>query len=129
MKREMVCISCPVGCRLTVTWEDDPSTIDVKGNRCARGEEYGREEILAPTRMVTATVRLRAARIPRLPVRTVKPVRKERIRELLSDLYRIEVTAPVRLGAAVIEDWQGTGIDVVATRSMASSEGPDRADR
>jgi len=55
MERKLVCISCPLGCRLTVTWEDERD-ITVKGNRCAKGESYAQEEILAPKRVVTATV-------------------------------------------------------------------------
>jgi len=47
MERKMVCISCPLGCRLTVTWSEG-SEVTVKGNRCAKGESYAREEILAP---------------------------------------------------------------------------------
>ena len=55
MKREMICISCPIGCHLTAEWENE-ETITISGNKCNRGEIYGREEILAPKRVVTATV-------------------------------------------------------------------------
>ena len=36
MKKEFVCISCPVGCRLTV-WEDEDGAVQVGGNSCPRG--------------------------------------------------------------------------------------------
>ena len=35
MKKEFVCISCPVGCRLTV-W-DDEGEVKVTGNTCKKG--------------------------------------------------------------------------------------------
>jgi CxxC motif-containing protein len=150
MERKLVCISCPLGCRLTVTWEDE-SYITVKGNRCAKGESYAQEEILAPKRVVTATVAVagravaaapagaaaaataeagaaataaavgaptRAASPRRLPVKTSAALLKEHIPELLNELYRMEVEAPLRCGDVLLTDIAGTGVDLVATRSL-----------
>jgi CxxC motif-containing protein len=137
MKRKLVCISCPLGCRLTVTWEDE-SDITVKGNRCAKGESYAQEEILAPKRVVTATVAVagravaaapagaaaavgaptRAASPRRLPVKTSAALLKEHIPDLLNELYRMEVEAPLRCGDVLLTDIAGTGVDLVATRSL-----------
>ena len=121
MERKLVCISCPLGCRLTVTWEDE-GDITVKGNRCAKGESYAQEEILAPKRVVTATVAvavLAAAQRPRrLPVKTSAPLLKEHIPALLNQLYTMEVEAPLGCGDILLEDIAGTGVDLVATRSL-----------
>ncbi len=117
MERKMVCISCPLGCRLTVTWSEG-SEVTVKGNRCAKGESYAREEILAPKRVVTATVPLLEAAIRRLPVRTNAALPKEHIPALLNEMYRLEVRAPVRRGQILLKDFQGTGVDLVAARSF-----------
>ena len=46
MKKEFVCISCPVGCRLTV-W-DDEGEVKVTGNTCKRGQLYGVQEFTVP---------------------------------------------------------------------------------
>ena len=43
MKKEMTCISCPVGCRLTA-YEKDGKII-IEGNACKRGEVYGISEM------------------------------------------------------------------------------------
>ena len=126
MERKLVCISCPLGCRLTVTWEEE-SDITVKGNRCAKGESYAQEEILAPKRVVTATVAVAAPKgdgpsatpIPRrLPVKTSAPLLKEHIPGLLNELYGMEVQAPLRCGDVLLPDIAGTGVDLVATRSQ-----------
>jgi CxxC motif-containing protein len=117
MERKMVCISCPLGCRLTVTWSEN-SDVSVKGNRCAKGESYAREEILAPKRVVTATVPLLEAAIRRLPVRTSAALPKEHIPALLNEMYRLEVRAPVRRGQILLKDFQDTGVDLVAARSF-----------
>ncbi len=115
-ERSLVCISCPIGCRLTIS-EDPPGTIVVTGNQCARGEVYGREEMLAPKRVVTATVLTDSGSVRRLPVKTTAPLPKELITGLLSTLYRMRVALPVRCGQVILHDVAGSGIDLVATRS------------
>lgn len=119
--REMVCISCPIGCRLTVSLEGD--AVRVSGNQCPRGEVYGTEEMLAPRRVVTATVATDSAVVPRLPVRTTGPLPKEHIDELLNHAYKMTVALPVKRGQIIIGDVMGTGIDLVASRDVTASEG------
>ena len=58
--REMVCIACPIGCRLSVE-RAEGDAVSVAGNRCPKGEVYAREELLAPRRTVTAVVRTGSA--------------------------------------------------------------------
>jgi CxxC motif-containing protein len=121
--REIVCIACPVGCRLDVR----PGTGDeatVTGNRCPKGEVYGREELLAPKRTVTAVVRTDSADFPCVPVRTDLPLPRERTRELLDELCRMKVPLPVAAGAALLPDWKGTGVTVRVTRSLPPQEVP-----
>lgn len=117
MERKMVCISCPLGCRLTVTWEDE-NDIAVKGNKCAKGENYAQEEILAPKRVVTATVRVVAGADRRLPVKTSLPLLKRYIPALLTELYKMEVKLPIRRGEVLINNIEGTGVDLVAARTL-----------
>ena len=117
MNRDMVCISCPLGCRLSVTGSEED--LHISGNKCARGEVYAREEILSPKRVVTATVRLLNRQdLARLPVKTSAAVPKEHIAPLLNQLYALEVSSPVETGAVVLKDYLGLGIDVLATRSL-----------
>lgn len=131
MARNLTCIVCPLGCRLTV---EEPAGGDliVSGNRCARGAAYAEEEIRAPKRMVTATCRIaphgaagaeaRAAgrfdRPRRVPVKSSAPCPREFVDELIADIYALSVPAPVARGARLIENWKGRGIDVVAARSI-----------
>jgi len=114
--REMVCIVCPVGCRLTVT--EDNGEVKVEGNRCPRGAVYGREEILSPKRVVTATCSLRDPVHSRLPVKTDAPLPYELIRSLLDHIYELDVPAPVRSGDLLIENFQDTGVNIIAGRTI-----------
>ena len=80
--KELVCIACPMACRLVVS-HPAGGEIAVSGNRCARGEAYGREEMLAPRRIVTAVVPTESPDFPCAPVRSEGTVPREAIPELL----------------------------------------------
>ena len=97
--KELVCIVCPRGCRLKVDEEND---FAVTGNSCPRGAEYGRNEIMAPTRVLTSTVRLAGASLRRCPVKTDRPVPREKLLEIMSLLNDVELTSPVTIGQEVI---------------------------
>ena len=116
--KELICIVCPIGCSLIV--DEGADLLAVSGNRCPRGEVYAQEEITAPKRVVTATCSAAAdGALRRIPVKTSVPCPKEKIKRLLADIYRVRIALPVRAGDIVIADWDGCGIDVVATRSFA----------
>jgi CxxC motif-containing protein len=114
---EMVCIACPVGCRLSVT-----TSGLVSGNRCPRGEVYGREELLSPRRVVTAVVPTDSVPFPYAPVRTDQPLTRDRIPLLLERLYGSLVKLPVRVGGVFIEDFHG--VRVLFTRSLPPDDVP-----
>lgn len=113
--KELICIVCPRGCHLLV---DETNGFAVTGNSCPRGEAYGKAELTHPTRTITSTVRCAGGRLPRCPVKTAAPVPKESIPAVMAALDSVLVTAPVRLGQVVLPNVCGTGVDVVATRSM-----------
>lgn len=129
MSEELTCITCPMGCRLKVERLAEGG-IAVSGNRCPRGAAYAREELLAPKRTVTATVKVRgplgsgggAVGVRRIPCRTRAPFPKERVGELLAAIYALEAPLPVKRGDVLIADALGLGIDVVATRTLGTSE-------
>jgi CxxC motif-containing protein len=120
-KVELVCIACPIGCRLTVT-SGIEGDAEVAGNRCPRGETYGKEEVLAPRRIVTATVPTRSGSFPCAPVRTDRPLARELIPQLLRTLYGQTADLPVRQGDALIDDFHG--VRVLFTRTLPPDEVP-----
>ena len=112
---ELICITCPRGCHLTVDEERDYT---VTGNACPRGAEYGRNELLHPVRVVTSTVRIQGAALPRLPVKTDRPLPKEKMFACMELLDTITAQAPVRVGQVLAEHICGTEVNIVATKSM-----------
>ena len=115
--RNLTCIVCPIGCSLDV--DESSENLSVTGNRCPRGEAYALEEIRAPKRTVTATCQIAAEAVRRIPVKTAIPCPREKIPSLLKDIYKLKITVPVKAGDVLIANWNGEGIDVVATRTFA----------
>ena len=67
--KELVCIVCPIGCRMAVTTLDGASAVPaVEGNACPRGAEYAIRECTAATRTVPSTGAIRGAFLPGLQV-------------------------------------------------------------
>jgi CxxC motif-containing protein len=113
---KMICINCPKGCELEVSRADD-GTVTVTGHTCPRGEEYGRSELVNPTRMVTGLVRVAGMRKP-LPVKTKTAIPKGKIDAVLFAMHQAAVQLPVSIGDVIIPDVAGTGVDLVATANM-----------
>ncbi len=117
-KRRMICLSCPIGCHLEVAAEPD-GELKVTGNRCPKGLEYAREEYFSPKRIVTATCRSTSSRMPRVAVRTTRPLAVELINDLLAEVYAVELEPPRKAGEAIVRDFRGTGIDVVLSANLS----------
>lgn len=120
--RELTCIVCPVGCRLKAEMADG-KVVSVEGNGCKRGAEYALDELCAPKRTVTSTVRVSDGFLPLVPVKTVQAVPKDKIDEVLAEVRAARLAAPVESGQVVIANVAGTGVDVVASRSMPVGAG------
>ncbi len=119
---EIVCIACPIGCRMIV--EEAGGVIAISGNSCPKGETYGREEILSPRRLVTGVVRTGSEAYPFAPVRTDTPLPRGLMRELMRALAGGKTSLPVRQGERFMEDFKGSGVNVVFTRSLPPDEIP-----
>lgn len=118
-KHNLVCIVCPVGCRMTLTEDKNADQgYEVDGNKCKRGIIYGIEELSNPTRVITSTIKIEEALFRRLPVKTDGLVPKESIFECMKLINAVHVTSPVKVGQVLIENILNTGVNVVSSRSM-----------
>lgn len=116
MEQTITCINCPVGCRMTVTIENGQVT-SVVGNTCKRGEKYAHQECIAPERMVTAVIAVEGNAMP-LSVKTRTPIPKKLIHACMAELSKVSLTAPVKAGDVVLANVCGTGVDVIATKTI-----------
>jgi len=125
--KKLTCIVCPIGCSLeaeenTSMQDTELGNLCITGNRCPRGVAYAMEELRSPKRTVTATCKIEGETehsVRRVPVKTVSPCPKEKIPSLLSDIYKLKITLPVKTGDVLIANWNGEGIDVAVTRTIA----------
>lgn len=111
----LICITCPKGCHLSV---DEENGYAVTGNACPRGEVYGKNELKNPVRVVTSTVRVEGAAIPRLPVKTDRPLPKGKMLECMALLDTITAHTPVKVGDVLAANILGTDVNIVATKSL-----------
>ena len=119
-KRSLICIGCPMGCQVTVGMENG-AVLSVEGNTCKRGDIYARKEVTNPTRIVTSTVVVEQGEKERLPVKTACDIPKTKIFDVMHDINRVRIQAPVHRGAVVLRNAGNTGVDVLATGSVEAA--------
>lgn len=117
MKKHMICIECPQGCRLEIAIEDG-KVASVSGQKCKRGDKYARQEVEAPMRTLTTSVLTRGLELRMLPVRTSGPIPKGKLFEAMEAVKRLVVTTPVKAGSVVAVNFLGLGVDLVACRPL-----------
>ena len=100
-----------MGCSIAVEM-DGNEVVSVTGNTCKRGDVYARKEVTNPTRIVTSTVRVIGGK---------EDIPKGKIFDCIKALKNVEVEAPVQIGDVIVPDAAGTGVDIVATKNVASS--------
>lgn len=112
----LTCISCPVGCRMTVEIEDGQVT-SITGNACKRGEVYARQESIKPLRMVTAVAPVAGSAVP-VSLKTESPIPKDKIAACMQEINSLQLRLPILLGDVLKENVAGTGVNLVATRTL-----------
>lgn len=115
--KNFTCICCPLGCPLEVMFDDDGQVADISGYTCNRGKVYARQEATDPVRMVTAVVPVAGCLEP-VSVKTAEAVPKGSIGEVLHEVRALDLTAPVHAGETLIENVAGTGVPVIATKTV-----------
>ena len=111
------CICCPLGCRIEVALDENGQVSEVSGYTCKRGADYAAQEAVAPERMVTAVLCVSGCLEP-VSVKTQRPVPKAAMKDVLAAVAALRLDAPVAAGDVLIDDVCGTGVAVVATKSV-----------
>ena len=114
-QKKLTCIVCPMGCSLTVTLEGG-KVQSVSGNTCPRGAKYGEEECTHPTRTLTTTMKVEGRDM--VSVKSAAPLPKEHLFDYMKLINEVPLKAPIHIGDVVLRDIGGTGVDIVATKSV-----------
>lgn len=117
MKKEIICTVCPRGCHVMVEGEGE-KILSVEGHSCKRGHTYASAEFAHPVRILTTTVKMEGIQADLLPVRSNAPVPKEKLFDCMEVIRAAQVKLPVKRYDVVIPNICGTGVDIVATKTV-----------
>jgi CxxC motif-containing protein len=113
----LTCVLCPVGCQLEVA-KDPSGGLEVGGHQCDKGVPFAVEEVLRPQRNLATSVPVKGTEAKMVSVRLSGPVPREMIFPILAEIAKLRPEAPVRRGQVLVAGVLGTGVDVVATRTV-----------
>lgn len=116
MLKKLTCIECPRSCGLFVDIENG-RVVKVEGNQCPRGEEYAKTEVENPQRIFTGTVLGQNVSLKMIPVRTNKPIPKNKILEAAAAVKQIIIDKPVNAGDIITPHFLGLNVNLIATRN------------
>jgi CxxC motif-containing protein len=119
--RELICIGCPMGCQLSVKIKED-KVVEVTGNTCKNGKEYGEKECTNPTRIVTSSVYVEGGEIDVLSVKTERDIPKDKVFDCIKLLKGKIVKAPINIGDVIVENVVNLGINIIATKNVKRSK-------
>ncbi len=111
--KELVCITCPNSCRMTVEQKDGKWV--ASGNRCPRGQKFAEDEMTCPKRTFSTTVRTAWKEVPVLPVRVSQEIPKEKIFEVMEQINQTTVRECIGREDVLIPNVLGLGADVIVT--------------
>ena len=114
--REIICITCPKGCNAKV-WREEGS-IRIKGKICKKGKAYLEQEFVEPKRVLTSAVGVVNSHAKRLPVRTESAIPKADLFRAMEQIWEIQVSPPIEIGAVIISNVADTGVDVIASDDL-----------
>jgi CxxC motif-containing protein len=119
--KELVCIGCPMGCRIKVEL-DGGKILSIDGYTCPKGKKYAETECTNPTRIVTSTVPVDGGDCRVVSVKTAYEIPKDKIFDCIAMLRGLHVKAPVAAGDIILKNAVGTGVDIVATKSVGANK-------
>ena len=115
MKKEMTCIVCPRGCRLTAELRED-GTITVTGNGCSRGERHAIAECTNPVRTLTASVRVENRPDTMVSLKSAAPIPRKELASVMEQIHQMTVRAPIAMGEVILRGVCGTNL--IATKKI-----------
>jgi CxxC motif-containing protein len=116
-EKEITCIVCPIGCKILVKSDGKRAEI-LSGEKCKKGIDYAMHEALDPRRMLTTSILVDMGEWPLVSVKSSHPVPKNKVFDVLKEIKKSRVNAPVKSGQILIKNVAGTGLNIVATKMV-----------
>jgi CxxC motif-containing protein len=111
------CIICPTGCAIQAVG-DGKGNVTFDGYTCKRGLEYAEQEYYEPKRILTTTMRVENGLLPLIPVRTNKPIPKDKLKDVLEEIAKKILKPPIKMGDILIENVLGLDANIIASRDL-----------
>lgn len=117
MIQEYTCIICPNGCEIEATI-DGKTILEIEGATCSKGKEYVQQELINPQRNIATSVLVEGGSLPLASVRLTKPIPKNRIFDVMKEIKKVKLVAPVKANQVVIENVLNLYSDVIVTKNV-----------
>lgn len=115
---EMICIQCPLGCKIKVKLDDDNKVLDISGFTCKSGKEYAMQEVTDPHRIITTSIKVIDGKSELVSVKTSKPVPKRLIFAIMDIIKNSSIHAPVEINQIIISNVANSGADIISTKAV-----------
>jgi len=115
MIKKYTCIVCPNGCEIEASIEGT-TIFKIDGATCSKGSEYVKQEIVNPQRNIATSVYVDGGDLPLASVRLSKSIPKECIFDVMNEIKKVKLTAPVKMNQVVIENVLNLGSNVIVTK-------------
>src|SRR4030042_2574468 len=111
--KRYTCIVCPACCDL------ETDGVEVNGARCPKGEAFARQEMIAPLRVITTTVRCETSRgVRMLPVKTACPVPLALIPEVMKQVKALRLSEIPVIGTRLETGSSSDSVEWIVTGEM-----------
>ena len=107
---DMICIRCPNSCKLHVVKKN--GKIEVFGNLCPKGAEYGIQESTDPKRTITSIKQINGGTIS---VRTDIAVKKGLYFDVLDAIKAAPIKKAYKIGDVVVKNVCNTKANIIVT--------------
>lgn len=109
-RKKFICIICPKCCEL----ETDGS--EVSGARCEKGEEFARQEVILPLRVITTTIRYETKEGTKMvPIKTASPLPLSQITGIMQHIKQVQLSEMPTIGSRITLTSTSEPIELIIT--------------
>ncbi len=116
MSEKILCVVCPLGCRLLVDIEGD--SVSVEGHKCSKGIDFAHSEIIEPKRNFSTSIPIDGEVFSMLSVRLSSVIPLKLFSTVICEITSLHPETPIHRGQVLIHNVSDTGVDVIATRTV-----------
>ncbi|WP_027633584.1 DUF1667 domain-containing protein [Clostridium hydrogeniformans] len=117
MYKASICEGCHKSCVIHIYKDKDD--IDIYGNECEVGLEYGKFKSKEDKEIFTTIIRIKGSEKHKvLPVKSSQEIDRSLWIECSKALSRIYVGPPISLGDIICKNILNTGVDIISCRTI-----------